>query len=137
MGLLMMLTILTAFLSTFKLPLPKVSGALLTQQQAEAASLRYAGSYRDTVLESLCRQTEEAAVRIARGEGYQNVWAEVKIAASGKIEAIYLYEAAEAMPAFAGNSQRFPGSETLKNRIAEELSLSVSLIHVGKEEKAE
>lgn len=130
MGLLMMLTILTSLLQIIKMPLPDVAGIARFQQQAELAMLPNKGSYRDTVLQSLRRQVEDAAQRAAVKAGFSDIAARAELSQKGDITALRLVAASAVLPAFAGNGVDQEEYRTLKIEVAKTLSISESLIHV-------
>lgn len=133
MGLLMMLTMLTAMLSLAKLPLPDVSGTLRYQQQAELRTLTDPGSYRDTVLESLRRQVEAAAAQAARRAGREDITARAELTYDGEIAAIYLIPNEGAVPAFAGPGGMSGEDQAVREQVARALSMEESLVHWGAE----
>lgn len=130
MGLLMMLTILTSIMNIAKLPLPDIAGLMRFQQQAELSMIREPGSYRDTVLDSLRRQVQDAAQRTAREAGYTNTTALAELTEKGEITAIRLRVMASDVPAFAGEGVLEGEYQKLKEQVARALSLPDSLIHV-------
>jgi stage III sporulation protein AF len=130
MGLLMMLTILTSILSVMKLPLPDIAGLARFQQQAELSMISGPGSYRDTVLESLHRQVQEAAQRAAKDAGYADTAVFAEISDKGEITFVSLRLMTESVPAFAGEEILQGEYQKLKETVARALSLPENLIHV-------
>jgi hypothetical protein len=133
MGLLMMLTMLTAMLQMAKLPLPDVSGAQRDQQQAELRTLVDPGSYRDTVLSSLRRQIESAAAQAARRAGREDITARAELDYNGGITAIYLIPAEGTVAAFAGTDGHAGQDPAVMEQVARALSIEESLVHWGAE----
>ncbi len=130
MGLLMMLTILTSLLEIVKIPLPDIAGLARFQQQAELKSNRAPGSYRDTVLDSLRRQVQDAARRAAEDAGYADVDASAELSSEGDILAIRLRPIWAAVPAFAGEPIAQDGYQKLREQVARALNVPESLVHV-------
>ncbi len=133
MGLLMMLTMLTAMLQMAKLPLPDVSGALRYQQQAELRGFVDPGSYRDTVLSSLCRQVESAAAQAARRAGREDITTRAELNYNGEIIAIYLIPVEGTVAAFAGVNGPSSEDHAVMGQVAKALSIEESLVHWGAE----
>ena len=130
MGLLMMLTILTSILSIVKLPLPDIAGLMRFQQQAELSMIHDPGSYRDTVLDSLRRQVQDAAQRAARDAGYADVDVYAELTEKGEITAIRLRVMTAAVPAFPGEGITQDEYHGLQEQVARALSLPESLVQV-------
>ncbi len=130
MGLLMMLTILTSILNILKLPLPDIAGLMRFQQQAELSMISDPGSYRDAVLNSLCRQVQDAAQRAAKEAGYADVVVTAELTDKGEITAVRLRMMTAAVPAFAGEGILKSEYQNLREQVARALSLPESLIHV-------
>ena len=130
MGLLMMLTILTSMLEIIKMPLPDIAGIARFQQQSELAVLPDQGSYRNTVLQSLGRQIEDAAYRAAQKAGYADITVRAELTQKGEIMALWLAPAGAAIPAFAGTGVDQKEYQPLKEQVAKALSLPVNLIYV-------
>ena len=133
MGLLMMLTMLTAMLQMAKLPLPDVSGALRYQQQAELRAIVDPGSYRDTVLSSLCRQVESAAVQASRRAGRADITTRAELDYNGEITAIYLIPTEGTVAAFAGADGHTSRDQAVMEQVASALSIEEGLVHWGAE----
>lgn len=130
MGLLMMLTILTAVLQLMKLPLPDIAGISRFQQRQELGSLDKPGSYRDVVLNSLRRQVQDAAERAAQRAGYPGVTARAELSYGGDILRVRLAVQAGEVPAFQGESAPREEYRALIDGVAAALSLSQEQILV-------
>lgn len=123
MGLLMMLTILTAILNLLKMPLPDIAGLFRFQQQAELTALTEPQSYRDTVLESLRRQVQDSAERAAQSAGYPHTAAQAELSQNGEILWIRLSVQADDVPAFQGETAARQEYQMLIAGVAAALSL--------------
>ena len=130
MGLLMMLTILNSILEFLRLPLPDIAGLARFQQHVELKLSRDSGSYRDTVLESLRRQVQDAARKAAQEAGYAEADAFAELTDEGDITAIRLRVAVVDVPAFPGEGIQQSEYQKLREQVARALSLPENLVYV-------
>ena len=129
-GLLMMLTIVTSLLEIIKVPLPDIAGIARQQQKTELAVIKIPGSYRDTVLQSLKRQVEDAAQMAASKAGYNDIDAWAELSYDGEITSLWLTSQAEAVSAFSGGGIVQEDFQVLKEQVSKALSISDDVIFV-------